>query len=153
MTDTPTPPKFELKIRRIHPDAIVPVKAHKDDLGWDLFSLEDVVIPVFSRKLIRTGIAIGFPQTSYGSVGGIIKDRSGVASEKGLFIHAGVIDPGYTGEIKILMANSTKVPVEIKKGDKIAQLILMPVFIVNDLKVVDELDDTDRGEKGFGSSG
>ncbi len=76
-----------------------------------------------------------------------------MATKQGLFIHAGVIDPGYTGEIKILLFNSTKSPITIKRGAKIGQMFLMPVFTVADYQTVGNLDDTDRGAKGFGSSG
>jgi len=146
-----TEPKFDfsMKYKKLEASALPPQKAHDSDLGWDLFSLDDPIIPPFNSRLVRTGIAIGFPP----NVGGILKDRSGVASEQGLFIHAGVIDPGYTGEIQVLMYNSKKVPVEIKAGAKIAQIILMPVFNVSELKEVDQLDATDRGAAGFGSSG
>jgi len=140
---------FSMKYKKLDPNALPPRKAHNSDLGWDLFSLEDPIIPPFNSRLVRTGIAIGFPP----NIGGILKDRSGVASDQGLFIHAGVIDPGYTGEILVLMYNSKKVPVEIKAGAKIAQMILMPVFMVSELKEVDQLDATDRGAEGFGSSG
>ena len=140
---------FSMKFTKLDPRARAPEKAHSNDLGWDLFSLESPIIPPFNSSLIRTGIAIGFPP----NVGGILKDRSGVASQQGLFIHAGVIDPGYTGEILVLMYNSKKVPVEIKEGAKIAQMILMPVFMVSDLTEVDELNETARGAGGFGSSG
>ena len=140
---------FSMKYTKLDPDAIPPQKAHDDDLGWDLFALNDPIIPPFNYQLVRTGIAIGFPP----GVGGILKDRSGVASKQGLFIHAGVIDPGYTGEIMVLMYNSKKVPVEIKHGAKIAQMILMPVFRVSELTEVDKLDETARGAGGFGSSG
>jgi len=140
---------FDLKVKRLSPDAKIPNKAHQSDLGWDLFSNETIIVPPFGRELVRTGIAVQFPP----NVGGIIKDRSGMASKRGLFIHAGVIDPDYRGEVQILMFNASKAPVEIKKGDKIAQMILMPVFMVSSFEVVEELDETVRGESGFGSTG
>ena len=140
---------FSMKYTKLDPEAIPPQKTYENDLGWDLFSLEDPIISPYNYQLVRTGIAIGFPP----GVGGILKDRSGVASKQGLFIHAGVIDPGYTGEIKVLLYNSNKVHVEVKRGSKIAQMILMPVFKVSDFVEVEKLEETDRGEKGFGSSG
>jgi len=139
---------FSMKYKKLDPSALPPQKAHENDLGWDLFSLDSPIIPPFNYRLVRTGIAIGFPP----NVGGILKDRSGVASKQGLFVHAGVIDPGYTGEILVLIYNSNKVPVEIKMGAKIAQMILMPVFMVSELKEVSDLDETDRGSGGFGST-
>ena len=140
---------FSMRYQRLHEDAKAPEKAHDNDLGWDLFSVEDPVIPGHNSKLIRTGLAIGFPP----NVGGILKDRSGVASKQGLFVHAGVIDPGYIGEIQVLIYNSRNTPIAIAHGSKIAQMILMPVFQITSLKEVDELIETQRGDGGFGSTG
>lgn len=143
--------RWQMKAKKLHPKAQIPEKGHPSDLGWDLFCVEEVVIPPSNRILIKTGIAIQFPE----NVGGILKDRSGVASKLGLFIHAGVIDPNYRGEIMVLMYNSTNKPVEIGVGAKIAQMVLMPTFQVHNSTIyeVDELDDTDRGTSGFGSTG
>ncbi|KKL04712.1 hypothetical protein LCGC14_2613350, partial [marine sediment metagenome] len=95
-------------------------------------------------------IAIQFPK----NVGGVLKDRSGVASKQGLFVKAGVIDPNYRGEIHVLLWNSTRQPIAISPGARICQMILMPSFrLTEEIEWVDELDDTDRGEGGFGSSG
>lgn len=135
--------------KKLHPDAQLPEKAHPSDLGWDLFCAEDTIIPSWSRLLVRTGIAIQFPT----NVGGILKDRSGVASKQGLFVKAGVIDPNYRGEILVLLWNSTRQPIQISIGAKICQMLLMPSFqLTGEIEWVEELDDTDRGEKGFGSS-
>ena len=139
---------FDMEVKKLVENAIMPTKAHETDLGWDLHSSERYIIPAFSRQLVNTGIAMGFPQ----DVGGIIKDRSGISSKMGLFVMAGVIDPDYTGEIKILMFNSTRSPVEILENQKIAQMFLMPVFKVSNLREVTELSDRSRGPSGFGSS-
>jgi dUTP pyrophosphatase len=149
MASTPPPLNFDMKVKKLNPNAIVPSKAHESDLGWDLYALDDVIIPPFGRKTIHTGVAIQFPP----NVGGILKDRSGIAADSGVHIFAGVIDPEYRGEIKIVMFNSTKVPFSINAEMKIAQMFLMPVFLVGKFEVVNQLDTTPRGEKGFGSSG
>ncbi len=141
---------MDMKCKFLHEAAVLPDKAHPSDLGWDLYSCETVVIPSQSRHVVKTGIAIQFPPL----VGGILKDRSGVAGKLGLFVHAGVIDPNYRGEIMVLMYNSNISPIEISAGTKIAQMVLMPAFqLSGSLEEVDELDVTDRGENGFGSSG
>ena len=139
-----------MKVKFLHENAKMPEKANPSDLGWDLFSVEERIIPSWSRELIRTGIAIQFPPF----VGGILKDRSSVASKQGLFVKAGVIDPNYRGEILVLLWNSTRAPVQISTGAKIAQMVLLPSFqLVSPIEQVTELDETDRGEGGFGSSG
>lgn len=140
---------FELRFKKLVPEALAPTKAHPSDLGWDVFALADIVIPPHQRGMVKTGIAIGFPE----NVGGVLKDRSGNAAKLGLHVLAGVIDPTYTGEIIVVMLNSGTVPVKIDKGDKVAQMMLMPVFQVSNLIEVEDLGETDRGDKGFGSSG
>lgn len=139
-----------MKVKKLHPEAKLPEKANPSDLGWDLFSVEDVTIPPTQRKLVKTGIAIQFPE----NVGGILKDRSSVASKQGVFVKAGVIDPNYRGEILVLLWNSESLPIQIAAGAKIAQMILMPAFqLTAPLEEVRTLDATDRGDGGFGSSG
>ena len=141
---------LEMKVKFLHGNAKLPEKANPSDLGWDLFCVEDRIIPSWQRELIQTGIAIQFPPF----VGGILKDRSSVASKQGLFVKAGVIDPNYRGEIMVLMWNSTRSPVQITAGAKIAQMVLWPSFqLASPIAQVDQLDDTDRGADGFGSSG
>ncbi len=139
-----------MKVKKMHPEANIPEKANPSDLGWDLFAVEDVIIPATNRVLVRTGIAIQFPDL----VGGILKDRSSVASKQGLFVKAGVIDPNYRGEILVLLWNSTDTPVQVSAGAKIAQMVLLPAFqLTSPLVEVSQLDVTDRGADGFGSSG
>jgi dUTP pyrophosphatase len=140
---------FELHYKKLVPDAQGPSKAHPSDLGFDLFAKEDVIIPAYGRAIIGTGIGVRFPE----NIGGILKDRSGNAAKLGLHVLAGVIDPNYTGEIGVVFFNTNRAPVKISKGDKIAQMLLMPVFQVTGLYETTDLGDTDRGDKGFGSSG
>ena len=144
-------PNWSLKVKKLHPNAKLPEKGHPSDLGWDLFCVEGLDIAPGARVLVKTGIAIQFPDF----VGGILKDRSSVASKMGLFVHAGVIDPNYRGEIMVLIHNNSIKPVGVDAGAKIAQMVLMPTFQVDsgDVVEVEELDDTDRGAGGFGSTG
>ena len=128
--------------------ATLPVKAHKGDLGYDIFSDENKMIAPGERMLISTGISI---MASNGKYGFIIKDRSSMAV-KGLFSHAGVIDAGYTGEIKVLLHNTTKQIYQVSKYDKIAQMI--PTAVVDfEVTDVEQHFNTSRGEGGFGSTG
>ncbi len=139
---------MELKVKRLTESAILPEKAHQGDLGYDVFADEDVLIPAGKYKLVSTGISI---TSSNGKYGFIIKDRSSIAV-KGLFTHAGVIDAGYTGEIKVLFHNNNATAIKIEQGDKIAQLV--PTKVVSfEVEEVDELFETKRGKNGFGSTG
>ena len=139
---------MELKVKRHTDTAKLPEQALQGDLGYDVFADEDKWIEPGGFKLISTGISVHNSSYKYGF---IIKDRSSVAM-KGLFTHAGVIDAGYTGEIKVLFHNVSSTSIKIEKGDKIAQLV--PTKVVNfELEEVDELFETKRGKNGFGSTG
>ena len=138
-----------MKVKRLSENAVLPQKAHAGDLGYDLFTNEGTAIFPNETKVVKTGIAIQFPE----GYGGFIKDRSSVATKKGLFTVAGVIDNGYIGEICIAFHNGTDSLIHIIPGEKIAQLVLIPTV---DFKVeeVDEVVSADqRGEGGFGSTG
>ena len=141
---------MELKVKLLTNTAQLPVKAHTADLGYDIFADEDVSLKSGEYKFVSTGISIHCPNGKYGF---IIKDRSSMAM-KGLFTHAGAIDCGYTGEVKVLFhnVNTSMFRYDIKKGDKIAQLIPTPV-IGFEVKKVEKLHETHRGNKGFGSTG
>ena len=139
---------MELKVKRLTETAKLPEKAHQGDLGYDVFADEDKWIPYGEYGLISTGISVHNSTYKYGF---LIKDRSSIAM-KGLFTHAGVIDAGYTGEIKILFHNNSSTAIKIEQGDKMAQLV--PTKVVNfEVEEVDELFKTRRGSKGFGSTG
>ena len=139
---------MELKVKRLTETAILPEKAHQGDLGYDIFSDEDKWIEPGGYKLVSTGISVHNSSYKYGF---IIKDRSSVAM-KGLFTHAGVIDAGYTGEIKVLFHNNSSTAIKIEQGDKIAQLVPQKV-ISFEVHEVNELFQTQRGDNGFGSTG
>jgi dUTP pyrophosphatase len=136
-----------LKVKRLSPDAVLPTVAHPgEDIGYDLYSCEDVTLPARGAAGVHTGIAIELVPTA----GAIVKTRSGMAKKR-LMCNAGVIDAGYRGEIIVLMENLSDEPHVIKKGDKIAQLLEHP-FLAGEV-VEDELGEAARGAKGFGSSG
>ena len=136
-----------LKVKRLSPDAILPTVAHPgEDIGYDLYSCEDILIGAHCAAGVHTGIAIEFAPAA----GGIVKTRSGMARKR-LMCNAGVIDAGYRGEIIVLMENLGDEPYEIRKGDKIGQLLEHP-FLASEV-LEDELSEAVRGAKGFGSSG
>lgn len=136
-----------LKVKRLKPGAMLPTVAHPgEDIGYDLYSAEDAVIPARGAAGISTGIAIEFTPPA----GGIVKTRSGLAKRR-LMCNAGVIDAGYRGELIVLMENLGDEPYSIKQGDKIAQLLEHPLLAGH--VVESELNDASRGLKGFGSSG
>lgn len=139
---------MQVKIKKLNPQAIIPNYAHPGDAGLDLYSLEDYELQPGERRGFPTGIAIELA-TGYVS---LIKDKSGLAVKHGIHTIAGVIDAGYRGEYNIILINHGTEPYLIKKGDKIAQLLIMPVAqaeIIED----NNLSNTSRGAGGFGSSG
>ncbi len=138
---------MKLKVKKIQSDAKIPHYSHKGDAGLDLFSSVDSVLKKGEVKPVPTGIQVAIPE---GHVG-LIWDKSGV-SLKGVHRLAGVIDSGYRGEVRVVMVNLGDELFVIEKGMKIAQLLIQPVM---DVEVVeaDELEETSRGENGFGSTG
>jgi dUTP pyrophosphatase len=137
-----------VKIKKIHSDAILPSYAHNGDAGLDLFSNEETEILPQERKLIGTGLSMEF---SEGYVA-LIWDKSGVAYNNGIKVMGGVIEHTYRGEYKVLLYNTSKEKYKIKKGQKIAQLLIQPI-VTAEIKEVKELSETKRGEGGFGSTG
>lgn len=126
--------------------AFVPERAHSADAGLDLKSPVDAVLTEWDKCTIRTGVHVELPE---GTVG-MVKTRSSMNAQ-GIQCE-GVIDEGYTGEIVVILQNHTNQIRTIKSGDKIAQLVILPV-IRPEIDLVDELEETERGDKGFGSSG
>ena len=138
-----------IKIKLLNDAAKIPTKAHKSDAGWDLYaSYTSQPVYPHKRRLVSTDISIAIPD----GYCGLIWPRSGLSVKKGIDVLAGVIDSGYRGEIKVCLLNTSDQIVHIHPGDRIAQLIIQKVEDVKVLEV-DNLDDTDRGEGGFGSSG
>jgi len=142
---------MELRIRRLDPELQLPRYAHAGDAGMDLFAAEDVELRPFERALIPTGIAVAIPD----GYAGFVQPRSGLAIKRGLSLvnTPGLIDSHYRGEIKVIAVNlDAHIPISIKRGDKIAQFVIQSV-VCADLIEVAELDETARGEGGFGSTG
>ena len=139
-----------LQIKRLHPDAVLPVRAHSTDAGLDLHAAEDVGIPVLGRNLVPTGIAVQIPK---GYVG-YITPRSGLAHSNGITVlnSPGTVDSGYTGEIRVNLINHGQAPYVITPGQRIAQLVLHPIATPR-IEEVTELPDTARGNNGHGSTG
>ena len=138
---------MELKVKKINKEAKLPVYGHKGDAGLDLFSCVECVLAAGETRPIPTGIQVAIPE---GQVG-LVWDKSGI-SLKGVHRLAGVIDAGYRGEVRVVMVNLGREPFVINEGMKIAQLLVQPVQEVRVIEV-EELDDTSRGDKGFGSTG
>lgn len=140
-----------VRIRRLSDDVLLPSYAHEGDAGMDLRAMETVTLQPFERRLVATGLAIAIPD----GYAGLVLPRSGLAIKKGLTVAntPGLIDAHYRGELKVIAINvDPNDPVTIEAGDRIAQLVIQRIPEVQ-LVEVDELDDTDRGEGGFGSSG
>jgi dUTP pyrophosphatase len=137
-----------MQVKRLSEKAILPQKAHAGDLGYDLFANEGAAIFPNETKVVKTGIAIQFPE----GYGGFIKDRSSVATKKGLFTVAGVIDNGYIGEICIALHNGTDSLIHVTPGEKISQLVLIPTVNFEVTEVEELVSADQRGEGGFGST-
>jgi dUTP pyrophosphatase len=143
--------KTELKIFRLAKDLPLPSYAHPGDAGLDLYSNEDVVLRPFERKLVGTGIRIEIPR----GYAGFVQPKSGRAAKEGLSIvnTPGLIDSGYRGEVGVILINlDPQKEIVIKRGEKIAQLVIQKVEEVEVIEV-DNLTETSRGEGGFGSTG
>lgn len=136
-----------LPVKKLSPDAVLPTRAHADDAGLDLYSLEDATLADGEGKIVKTGVAVALPS---GHVG-LISDRSSMA-KRGLKTAGGVIDAGYRGELGVVLLNLSGKPQSVAKGERIAQLLIFEVATPAVLEVR-ELDATERGDKGFGSTG
>lgn len=138
---------MKLLIKKCCDDATIPRRNKSNDTGLDLFCNETVCIPPHSCKLVGTGIAVQ-PTPDYFTV---ITSRSS-AFKRGLQVNVGIVDTGYRGELKIQVVNITDNPVTVRKGDRVAQLLVIPL-VLPQVEVVDDLAETNRGSDGFGSSG
>ncbi len=138
---------MKLKVKKMSPDAKLPLYGHRGDAGLDLFSSSEYVLQKGEVFAVPTGVKVEIPM---GYVG-LIWDKSGV-SLKGVHRLAGVVDAGYRGEIKVVMVNLSQDPFVIDKGMKIAQLLIQPIVEVEVVEV-EFLEDSSRGEGGFGSTG
>ncbi len=137
--------------KRLCENALVPQNAYKGDAGYDLCATQDITLKPFERGLIPTGLAVQIPE----GYAGFVLPRSGLALKQGLsLVNApGLIDSNYRGELKAIAINlDPQNNIEIHIGDRIAQLVIMKVEAIH-FNEVDDLEHSDRGEGGFGSSG
>lgn len=139
-----------LNTKKLYHEGLLPEYAHEGDAGMDLHSTETFRLYPRERRLVPTGIAVAIPD----GYAGFVQPRSGLAVKSGVTVlnTPGLIDSGYRGEIKVCLINLGTQPVDFKIGSRIAQLVVLPVARV-DVRKVDDLDDTERGADGFGSTG
>lgn len=139
-----------LRFKKIHPDATLPSYAHASDAGMDVRSVEDVTVPAMGRVLVHTGLVMLLPPMYEAQV----RPRSGLALKYGITVlnTPGTIDSGYRGEVGVILANFGDSDFQVKKGDKVAQIVVAPV-VQAEIEAASEIDETDRGAGGFGSTG
>ena len=128
--------------------ARVPERAHPQDAGLDLYSREEVIILPGESAVFDTGVHVELPPGTFGK----LESKSGLNVKYSVVSCGGVIDCGYTGSIAVKLYNLGDKPYMVRKGQKIVQMIIQP-YLAPELEVVDRLEETERGEKGFGSSG
>jgi dUTP pyrophosphatase len=140
----------EVKIKKIRNEAVIPTLGSNHSIGYDLYSTIDYILPPNENVVIPSGFALSMPI----GLGAFIISRSGLGAKHGIIISngTGLIDPDYRGEVGITLYNRSSVPFEIKKRDRIAQMYFVETPYIRFLQV-EELDDTERGEGGFGSTG
>jgi dUTP pyrophosphatase len=141
---------IRLPVTRLRPDAVVPVRAYDGDAGMDLAACERVELAPGERALVPTGLAVAIPEGH----AGFVQPRSGLAAKHGISIvnTPGLIDSGYRGEVRVALLNTdARETFVVEPGMRIAQLVVLAVPAVS-LVEVDELPDSERGERGFGSS-
>ncbi len=141
---------IELSIQRLRDDAVVPTRAYAGDAGLDLAACERVELGPGERATVGTGLAVAIPD----GYAGFVQPRSGLASRHGITIvnTPGLVDSGYRGELKVILLNTdSSEPFVVEPGMRIAQLVVMQVPDVDPVEV-DELPETERGARGFGSS-
>lgn len=127
--------------------AKMPTRAHSTDAGLDIYAKEEQVVPAKGSTIFDTGVHMELPH----GTAGFLKSKSGLNVNHGI-TSEGVIDVGYTGSIRVKLYNHSDKDYTVKAGDKISQLVILPIWTPL-LELVDELDDTERGDGGFGSTG
>ena len=146
-------PKIDLPFSKSNPDAVNPNYAYETDSGFDLYSTEEMWVFPSDRILVPTGIHVDIPDGYEIQV----RSKSGLAIKQGLMVlnSPGTVDQGYTGEIQVIIFNTSKDRIKIEKGQKIAQAVLCPVVSGKWINLVEkkEINSKDRNEKGFGSTG
>jgi dUTP pyrophosphatase len=146
-------PKMDLVYMKVHPDAVEPKYAYPTDSGFDLYSTESINLLPLSRGIVGTGLKFNIKDGYEIQV----RPKSGLALKEGLTVlnTPGTVDSGYNGEVKVILYNSTQNTIQIKKGQKVAQACVCPVVNGRWLNPVEvsSIDDKDRGDNGFGSTG
>ena len=140
----------QLPVRKVRPGAVLPSRAYDGDAGLDLSAAEAVVLAPGERAVVGTGLAVAVPEGH----AGFVQPRSGLAAKHGITIvnAPGLVDSGYRGEVKVVLLNTGDEPFEVEPGMRIAQFVVLPVAAVELVEVAD-LPETERGERGHGSSG
>jgi dUTP pyrophosphatase len=140
----------QLEVKLMHPEARAPARRRDGDAGYDLSCVDSFVLRPGERRMVPTGVAIALPP----GVAGLVTPRSGLAHRYGIACvnSPGLIDPNYRGELRVILVNHGDETYRAHAGDRIAQLLLVPYW-APELRVVDELPESERGEHGFGSSG
>jgi dUTP pyrophosphatase len=136
-----------LKFKKLHPAAKLPTRGSQHAAGLDLHSIEDITITAGKRAVVKTGLSVAIPLGFYGRVA----PRSGLAVDYGIDVLAGVIDADYRGEIICILINHGELSVHIEAGRRVAQLVIESI-ITPQPAWADNLDETERGSGGFGSS-
>jgi len=140
-----------IKVHRLDTELPLPARAHSEDAGIDLLAADDVTLKPGERALVPTGIAVAIPD----GYAAYVLPRSGLAIRKGLGIvnSPGLIDSGYRGQVQVVLVNlDLHDPIDIKRGDRIAQMVILPVPNLT-IEEVSELPESERGVGGFGSTG
>lgn len=133
---------------KLDPGAYLPTRAHDTDAGLDLYAPRDVIVPPHSSAVIDTGVHVQLPPNTYGKIEG----KSGLNIKRSIVSLGGVIDEGYTGSVHVKMYNLGHEPYMFAKGDKVVQMLVCPVLYEH-VEEVDMLDESERGDAGFGSTG
>jgi dUTP pyrophosphatase len=139
---------MNLRVKKLSFDAIIPTRGSGGAVGYDIYSTDEVLIPPAHRALVGSGVAIVLPAGCYGRVA----PRSGLAVKHGIQVGAGVVDPDYTGEVKVVLFNHGHTDFQVNKGDRIAQLVLEKCD-TPEVVEIGLLEETERGSGGFGSTG
>ena len=138
---------MKIKVKKLKENAKLPTYAHPGDVGMDMYAMETVTIPPMGHHRFWHGLALEFAE----GYAGIVKDKSSI-SKAGLHTMGGVFDAGYRGEYNTHLVNLSSEPYTVEEGDKVGQLVILPVIIA-ELEETDGLNESGRGDNGFGSTG
>lgn len=145
--------RVKLSYKKIHPDAVSPLYNYETDSGFDLHSVEEIILGPFERALVPTGLTFDIPEGTEIQV----RTKSGLAIKQGLMVlnSPGTVDQGYTGEVKVIVMNMNNMSTTVSKGQKVAQGVVCPVYSGKWVNVIEteEINEKDRSSNGFGSTG